>query len=277
MFCPRCAQQNSDDAKFCRACSENLKVVAQAMTRNLPVVLGSRLDEYLGRRNERLRRDSIIYFLFGFLCLLIDIRDWFLLLLASSMFGTGIWYMLAYRRSLALESGSGKPTSAPGLKTMYCPRCGESNGVDIKFCPKCSENLQAVAQAMRQRLPAFITKKLDRSIERENKGIHSSSVGWAIIGIFMLFVGIYLSFFAGYGRAAVVFILLAGLGFGVSAWDMLVYRRSLSSVSASADLPPATDTREPLSHSPSQIAPPSVTESTTRRLDQTNERLRPKE
>lgn len=28
MFCPRCAAQNLDDAKFCRACGTNLETVA---------------------------------------------------------------------------------------------------------------------------------------------------------------------------------------------------------------------------------------------------------
>src|SRR5688572_22874451 len=31
MFCPRCAAQNLDDAKFCRACGINLETVALAL------------------------------------------------------------------------------------------------------------------------------------------------------------------------------------------------------------------------------------------------------
>ena len=31
MFCPRCAAQNLDDAKFCRACGTNLETVALAL------------------------------------------------------------------------------------------------------------------------------------------------------------------------------------------------------------------------------------------------------
>jgi uncharacterized membrane protein YvbJ len=58
MYCPKCAEPNADDTKFCRACGENLTVVAQAMSKHLPVVLVSKLDEYLGRKDERIRRDS---------------------------------------------------------------------------------------------------------------------------------------------------------------------------------------------------------------------------
>jgi hypothetical protein len=32
MFCPRCAAQNLDDAKFCRVCGTNLETVALALT-----------------------------------------------------------------------------------------------------------------------------------------------------------------------------------------------------------------------------------------------------
>jgi uncharacterized membrane protein YvbJ len=75
MFCPRCATQNSDDAKYCRACRENLKVIAQAMTRHLPMVLVGKVDEFIERRNERLRRDSIFAYLSGVFFLFLDVWD----------------------------------------------------------------------------------------------------------------------------------------------------------------------------------------------------------
>lgn len=36
MFCPKCAEQNLDDAKFCRACGANVGLVPQALTGSLP-------------------------------------------------------------------------------------------------------------------------------------------------------------------------------------------------------------------------------------------------
>ncbi len=36
MFCPRCAEQNLDDAKYCRACGANVSLVPQALSGNLP-------------------------------------------------------------------------------------------------------------------------------------------------------------------------------------------------------------------------------------------------
>lgn len=46
MYCPNCATQNNDDAKFCRACGANLSLIPQALTGELPE----------GRRGRRRRR-----------------------------------------------------------------------------------------------------------------------------------------------------------------------------------------------------------------------------
>ena len=60
MYCPRCAAQNLDDAKFCRACGTNLESVALALSgEHRPAKLGKdrggdTLDEmsWLEKRNE---------------------------------------------------------------------------------------------------------------------------------------------------------------------------------------------------------------------------------
>ena len=46
MYCPNCAAQNADDAKFCRGCGTNLSLVPQALTGQLP------------HRRRRHRRDD---------------------------------------------------------------------------------------------------------------------------------------------------------------------------------------------------------------------------
>ena len=45
MFCPKCAAQNADDAKFCRACGTDISLVPQAVTGQLAERL-SREDDY---------------------------------------------------------------------------------------------------------------------------------------------------------------------------------------------------------------------------------------
>ncbi len=109
MYCPKCAEPNADDTKFCRACGENLTVVAQAMSKHLPVVLVSKLDEYLERKDERIRRDSIItgvggilFLINGILQLVFTSGDWFLAIFlffcALVMFAASMWDMLAFKR-----------------------------------------------------------------------------------------------------------------------------------------------------------------------------------
>jgi hypothetical protein len=108
MYCPKCGTENAETNKYCRACRENLKIVSQAMKQRLPVLIASRLDQMLDSRSERFRRDSVLYFLIGFLSLaggLFEHDDivYGVILLGLSCFYIlfGFWSYLAYRRSLA--------------------------------------------------------------------------------------------------------------------------------------------------------------------------------
>jgi hypothetical protein len=116
MYCPNCAEPNRDDIKYCRACGENLSVVAIAMNRHFPVSLLDRLDAYLERKNERIRRDSIVSAVSGvaflFLCIYhllkgdgFSFNVVFTFLFACFMFFWSLWDYLVYRRSLMRSSG----------------------------------------------------------------------------------------------------------------------------------------------------------------------------
>lgn len=111
MYCPKCGEQNGEGTRFCRACGENLKVVEQAMLGRLPVALASRLDAYIERRNERLRRDGVGSAVFGVCFTLLGLHEiWkgtglfgtggVLLLFALFMFLVSAWDIMAYKRSL---------------------------------------------------------------------------------------------------------------------------------------------------------------------------------
>lgn len=57
MFCPKCGAQNTDEAKFCRACGTDISLVPQAVTGQLAVRLGDDEDDWRGRhRRSRDRR-----------------------------------------------------------------------------------------------------------------------------------------------------------------------------------------------------------------------------
>src|SRR5713226_1150242 len=52
MYCPKCATQNIDNAKFCRQCGVNLSLVPQALSGHLPQAPISKLEEAIKRRRE---------------------------------------------------------------------------------------------------------------------------------------------------------------------------------------------------------------------------------
>lgn len=52
MFCPKCASQNIDGAKFCRACGANISLVPQALTGQLPQPTNDSLNRHFRRRRR---------------------------------------------------------------------------------------------------------------------------------------------------------------------------------------------------------------------------------
>jgi hypothetical protein len=54
MFCPKCATQNADDARFCRGCGADISLVPQAVTGALAERLAAAEDDTRhGRRRRR--------------------------------------------------------------------------------------------------------------------------------------------------------------------------------------------------------------------------------
>ena len=47
MYCPKCAEPNSDDAKYCRSCGTNLSLVPQAIAGRLPEAGSNELQNWL--------------------------------------------------------------------------------------------------------------------------------------------------------------------------------------------------------------------------------------
>ncbi|MDT7690199.1 MAG: zinc-ribbon domain [Acidobacteriota bacterium] len=52
MFCPKCATQNTDDAKFCRSCGTDISLVPQAVTGHLAARLAADDETRYGRRRR---------------------------------------------------------------------------------------------------------------------------------------------------------------------------------------------------------------------------------
>lgn len=56
MFCPRCGAQNTDEAKFCRACGTDISLVPQAVTGQLAARLVDDEEDWRGGHRRRDRR-----------------------------------------------------------------------------------------------------------------------------------------------------------------------------------------------------------------------------
>jgi hypothetical protein len=63
MFCPRCAAQNSDDTKFCRACGTNLATVSLVLSD--PQKLSAATLERVASISSAKRRDGISRLIHG--------------------------------------------------------------------------------------------------------------------------------------------------------------------------------------------------------------------
>jgi hypothetical protein len=58
MFCPKCATQNTEEAKFCRSCGTDISLVPQAVTGHLAARLAAEGDDTWRGRRRRQRGDK---------------------------------------------------------------------------------------------------------------------------------------------------------------------------------------------------------------------------
>ena len=49
MYCPHCGTQNLPETKYCRSCGKDLRLVAQAITKSLPLMIAQRVDDAIDR------------------------------------------------------------------------------------------------------------------------------------------------------------------------------------------------------------------------------------
>jgi len=49
MYCPHCGTQNLPETKYCRSCGRDLRLVAQAITKSVPLLIAQRVDEVIDR------------------------------------------------------------------------------------------------------------------------------------------------------------------------------------------------------------------------------------
>jgi hypothetical protein len=138
MFCPKCAAQNLDEAKFCRACGADIRLVPQALTGRLARDDDDDDDDdgrefdALGRsRVERGTRKLVsgIGYLIAFLIMAIFFRQfwwmmfWFIFpAIAKISGGAGLLAQHAWRQSGHLPGGFKGTTRLGASETTALPR-----------------------------------------------------------------------------------------------------------------------------------------------------------
>lgn len=147
MFCPRCAAQNSDDTKFCRACGTNLATVSLVLSD--PQQLSTATLERVASISSVKRRDGISKLIHGSgwigastivgvaLGLFSNTNDWIFvwLGLASWMACLGIiqWSQglnkLIEARYLSRELGLGGADSGPATQQLRKREAAALNAV----------------------------------------------------------------------------------------------------------------------------------------------------
>lgn len=226
MFCPKCGTQNSDTNKFCRACSENLLAVAQAMKKNLPVLIASKIDAALEKVSERFRRDAFLWLFVSVVMTISTVyqfssssRYTVELFLALIGFLASGWSYLTYKRSLELgeklEAGklfAGFPIHPTALingiqtpdlaasspeyqlkerfQLFFCPSCGTKEKNSLHHCGSCGADLHALRKAIEpSQWERWLNSKLDPHIARvSDKSLISRNVKvmWGLGGFYLL-------------------------------------------------------------------------------------------
>ena len=162
---------------------------------------------------------------------------------------------------------------------MYCPRCATQNIDSARFCRSCGANLSLVPQALSGRLPEDPSDKVERAIKgaiarrREPnlaRGIRRASVGFAFLAIVVALL--FTRSPSGFGAIWLLIPAFLLLGKGIGEIITAVgtgneARKSIATGTLGAnELPPHP--------SYDALAPPSVTENTTRRLETDRQQTR---
>jgi hypothetical protein len=109
MYCPNCATQNADDAKFCRGCGANLSLVPQALTGQLGLTKRQQRELSRNRASSLAHGITTSFTGLGFLLVAFAISMaqqvagqvwWFWLLIpAFTMLGKGVAEIIGHLQS----------------------------------------------------------------------------------------------------------------------------------------------------------------------------------
>ena len=125
MYCPHCGTQNLPETRYCRSCGRDLRLVAQAITKSIPLLIAQRVDDAIDRgrggwrsyqlfraENRRPYAQALMglsaLFVVVWMLMLghgsISFASGFLLVMTASLFFTSVRELLAHKtRKRALD------------------------------------------------------------------------------------------------------------------------------------------------------------------------------
>lgn len=164
---------------------------------------------------------------------------------------------------------------------MFCPKCGQQNPETGKFCRGCGTDLGNVTQALTGNLP-----QAQQMVDRKGKPVSwDRAVAKIFTGLAFLAVTIALAF-SGSGRGWWFWMLIpafTSLGAGIAQFIQLRKSEQGGAMypSSPGAIPPAQNTALPppqtqwvspdSRYKTGDLAPPSVTDGTTRHLEMDSE------
>jgi hypothetical protein len=264
MYCPKCGTHNPARKNYCRGCGEDLRLVAQAVKKSLPVKLAAKVDVLMTSKSERFRRDCLLLLLLGLgsavtllWAALGGDSILFPALLTGFAFVGALWEGLAYKHSLTLRKEldawdstpfasadkltvlglTGKTANKPGsdrqkvgtLRLLYCPKCGTGGKEGVSFCSVCGTDLQSVKGALGEgAVLSWFGQQLDRYVRRRSVDEEIGQLGKKLLytGPLLLFFSI--APWAAGGALGRTHLVLGAIYIFIGLWDSLVYRRRLN-------------------------------------------------
>jgi len=152
---------------------------------------------------------------------------------------------------------------------MYCPKCSTQNMDTAKFCRTCGANLSLVPQALTGRLPEAQDGNLDRRGRRRREPSIARGVTRVFMGIAFLLVAAGITFSVrGTGGSGLWLLIPAFIFLGKGIGELVTL---LNAERSSRQIAPPLHAQNTSQLPPRSVldplAPPSVTEETTRHLD----------
>ena len=175
---------------------------------------------------------------------------------------------------------------------MYCPGCGSNNQPEVKFCTRCGTNLGVVSEALTGKLPirAVDNEHATKLMRDYYRGRKDTITGTTLILAGLLIMGILVG--SGMNAVGAFFIIFwmfiwgaASLAGGLGKWiassaDMKALGIGSQGQSQGASVQPLIERpatqRESPGFSTGPVDFPSVTEQTTRQLNERDYAANPK-